>query len=183
MEERVTSELSGDLKRVMVSVMTGRRPENTGVDPVKARSQAQELVNAGVAQWGTDEVAFISVLCCNSYEQVRAICYEYKQITGRSIMDDIASEMSGDLKKALTALVKSMFNTPMFYAERLREAMEGIGCDKKSLIRIVVSRCEIDLAHIREEYMKVYGKTLEAAIKSETSGDLQTALQVIVRQN
>lgn len=183
LEKQVESELSGDLKRVMVSVMSANRPENVIVNPEKARAQAQELVNAGAACWGTDEVAFVSILCCNSFEQVRAVCYEYKALTGRDIMQDIESEMSGDTKRAMLAIVKSIFNTPLYYAECLRKAMKGVGCDKQALIRIIVSRCEIDLAFIREEYLKVFGVTLEKAIKSETSGDLETALLVIVRQN
>lgn len=39
--------------------------------------------------------------------------------------------------------------------------MKGIGTDDDTLIRIVVSRCEIDLANIKEEFQKLTGQTLE----------------------
>lgn len=52
MEDDVAGDLSGDLKRVMVALMTARRPENTGVDPGRAQRDANELKSAGVDKWG-----------------------------------------------------------------------------------------------------------------------------------
>jgi len=183
MSEDVAGDLSGDLKRVMIALMTCNRPEMTGVDPGRASQAAEELKEAGVAQWGTDEGAFIAVMCANSYEQLRAIFAEYQVISGHDIMDAIKNEMSGDLAVAILTMVKSIYNSPLFFAEKLYKAMKGMGTDDKTLVRIIVSRCEIDLAYIRSEYAKIYGKTLEAAVKDETSGDCQTALMTLIRQN
>lgn len=52
MEDDVGSDLSGHLKRVIVALMTARRPENTGVNLDKARQDARELLEGGVKQWG-----------------------------------------------------------------------------------------------------------------------------------
>ncbi|VDP37391.1 unnamed protein product [Soboliphyme baturini] len=43
--------------------------------------------------------------------------------------------------------------------------MKGIGTDDRTLIRIIVSRSEVDLALIRDEFFKMYGKSLESFIK------------------
>ncbi|XP_003745278.1 annexin A13 [Galendromus occidentalis] len=183
MEEEVCGDLSGHLKRMMSALMTARRPENTGIDIRKAQREAKELLDAGVNQWGTDEEAFIAVFCSNSFEQLRATFHEYRNLAGHDIMEAIERETSGDLKTAMLTIVKSVFNTHLYFAERLHKAMKGLGTDDTTLIRIIVSRCEIDLAHIRGEYMRVYESSLEHDIKKETSGDFQTALMVMVRQN
>lgn len=61
--------------------------------------------------------------------------------------------------------VRSVLNRPKYFADRLEVAMKGWGTDDSALIRIIVSRCEIDLANIKHEYEKIYGRTLLSAVK------------------
>jgi annexin A7/11 len=61
--------------------------------------------------------------------------------------------------------------------------MKGAGTGDKTLIRIIVSRSEIDLGAIKREFQAIYHKTLESAVKSETGGDYEKALVSILEGN
>lgn len=43
--------------------------------------------------------------------------------------------------------------------------MDGIGTDDTTLIRIIVSRSEIDLGNIKQEFERLYDRTLYSAVK------------------
>ena len=55
-------------------------------------------------------------------------------------------------------------NRPAFFASRLKRAMKGPGTNDKDLIRLLVSRAEIDLGNVKDEYLKMFGKPLEKDI-------------------
>ena len=52
-----------------------------------------------------------------------------------------------------------------YYADCLYDSMQGAGTDDKTLIRIVVSRSELDLGAIKAKYLEKYGKTLDHSIE------------------
>ncbi|KAJ0057657.1 hypothetical protein NL108_011609, partial [Boleophthalmus pectinirostris] len=64
----------------------------------------------------------------------------------------------------LCVTVKVCWNTPAFFAEKLHEAMKGHGTCEKSLIRVLVSRSEVDLRKIVEEYYSMYDRHLQEDI-------------------
>lgn len=43
--------------------------------------------------------------------------------------------------------------------------MDGAGTDDSALIRIIVSRSEIDLGNIKDEYERAYNRTLLSRVK------------------
>ncbi|KAF9423822.1 hypothetical protein HW555_000880 [Spodoptera exigua] len=168
--EHMCSETSGDFRRLLTLIVTsstrqGARDEEVGVDPEKAREDAQALFDAGEAKWGTDEEVFNRILAHESFAQLSQIFEEYKNISGRTIEQAIKAEIGGELKDALSAIVECVESAAAWFATRLRKAMQGLGTDDRTLIRIIVSRSEIDLGAIKAEYERLYDKTLESEIR------------------
>lgn len=178
--EHLCSETSGDFRRLLTLVVTGVRNANTDVHPERARESAEMLYNAGEGKLGTDEEVFNKILAHECFQQLRLIFEEYKSISGRTIEQALRDEVSGELKDAMLAIVECVQSPAAFFAKRLHDAMAGAGTDDRTLIRIIVSRSEIDLGSIKREYERIYDKTLESAVKNETSGDYKRALVALI---
>ena len=135
------------------------------------------LYQAGEAKWGTDESRFNVILASRSVPQLRITFDEYDRVSHKKSLEKaISSEMSGDLKEGMLRVVKCARSKPAYFAERLYKSMKGLGTDDRTLIRVVVSRCEVDMVQIKQEFQKAYGKTLESFIKDDCSGDYKKIL-------
>ncbi|CAN8205678.1 unnamed protein product [Coccothraustes coccothraustes] len=176
LEDDIVSDTSSMFRRVLVSLATGNRDEGTFVDEALAQQDAQALYEAGEKKWGTDEVQFMSILCTRNRCHLLRVFDVYRVIANKDITDSIKSEMSGDLEDALLAVVKCMRNKPAYFAERLYKSMKGLGTDDSTLIRVMVSRAEIDMLYIRREFLAMYGKSLHSFIKGDCSGDYRKVL-------
>ncbi|XP_023161958.2 annexin B10 isoform X1 [Drosophila hydei] len=180
--EQMCSETSGFFRRLLTLIVTGvRDPLNTPVDPDLAKDQASQLFAAGEAKLGTDEEVFNRIMSHASFPQLRLVFEEYKELTGQTIEQAIKHEMADELHEAMMAIVECVQSPAAFFANRLYKAMDGAGTDDDTLIRIIVSRSEIDLATIKQEFERIYNRTLHSAIEdSETSGDYKRALTALL---
>jgi len=57
--------------------------------------------------------------------------------------------------------VKCVKHRASFFAEQLYKSMKGLGTDDSRLIRLIVTRCEIDIGEIKNEFLQQYGESLE----------------------
>ncbi|CAN0065410.1 unnamed protein product [Lampetra planeri] len=183
LEKDIKSDTSGHFKRLLISMCQGNRDESPSVDLALALSDAQKLQSSGEGKLGTDESAFNMILAVRSFPQLQATFQEYIKLSQRDIINTIDREFSGNVKDGLKAIVQCAKNRPVFFAERLFEAMKGAGTDDSTLIRIVTSRSEIDLVNVKHAFLEKYNKTLYKMMEGDTSGDYKRMLQAIVGQN
>jgi len=183
LEKDCVSETSGHFKRLLVSMCQGNRDENQTVDIEKAKKEAMDLFQAGEKKWGTDESRFNVVLASRSYPQLRATFDEYVKVSQRDLLNSIDREMSGDLKAGFKCIVQCAKNAPEYFADRLWKSMKGVGTDDSLLIRIVVSRSEVDLVEIKQSFLQKYHKTLYKMIEGDCSGDYKKLLLALVKMN
>lgn len=61
--------------------------------------------------------------------------------------------------------------------------MQGLGTRDRDLIRLIVSRSEIDLGDIKAAFERMYGKTLLSYVSGDTSGDYKHGLYAIMGES
>ncbi|KAK3868404.1 hypothetical protein Pcinc_026207 [Petrolisthes cinctipes] len=175
LEEALSGDVSGDFGRLLISMCACSRDEQN-CDPALANNLAQQLYKAGEGKLGTNEGEFNRILASYSYPLLRCVFEEYKKIKGKTFGQAIDSELSGDLKIGMKAVYLSIENRSAYFARELHDSMAGMGTKDRALIRLVVSRAEIDMGNIKQEYQKLFNKPLEKAIKDDTSGDIKKLL-------
>ncbi|CAG0888112.1 unnamed protein product, partial [Darwinula stevensoni] len=201
LESRVNGELSGTYKKVILSILAGQRDQSTWVDESRVMQDVsvivffffticpvtpcfklfvlvslKELVSAGVGKWGTDESVFNMIICNRSYAHLQRISQQYIRQTGRNLTDDISREFSGHAKAALIAIVQTALDAPLFFAQKIHDALKGLGTKDNVVIRVLVTRSEIDLEDIKQRYVAMYKCSLVDAIRKDTSGDYEKVL-------
>ncbi|XP_031556011.1 annexin-B12-like isoform X2 [Actinia tenebrosa] len=183
MEKDIAGDTSGHFKKFLISLAQAYREETDQVDIHKARASAEALYKAGEGRWGTDEAKFNSVLASKSFPQLRAVFDEYSKICKYDIEESIRREMSGDLKDGMVSIVQVVRNAPGFFAQKLYKSMKGLGTDDKALIRVVVTRSEIDILDIKDEFAKQYGQSLAQFIADDTKGNYKRILLQLIGES
>ncbi|KAM4707744.1 annexin A5 [Discoglossus pictus] len=179
LEDSITSDTSGYFQRMLVVLVQANRDPDSKVNDGLVDQDAQDLFKAGELKWGTDEEKFITILGTRSVAHLRKVFDRYMTISGYQIEESIGRETSGHLENLLLAIVKSVRSVPGYFAETLYKAMKGAGTDDCTMIRVMVSRSEIDMLDIRQEFRKSFGKSLYQMIKGDTSGDYRNTLLML----
>ncbi len=176
----VESETSGHFRRVLVAMLQCQRHElDYPLNLPELQMEAQRLYQAGAARWGTDESVFTRIFATRSPLEIATIAQNYKQLSGIDLYTSLQKEFSGNVEKLLKAIFYASINPAEWFATRVRNALEGAGTKDKQLMRIIISRAEIDLREIKQAYFRLYNRDMVADIRSDTSGDYRKILTAI----
>jgi len=180
LEYNVVIETTGDFQVLLGNLVKGNRDETNRTNHADAVLKANKLYEAGVKKFGTDESVFNEIISKENYAQLNLIFEEYRKLTKHDIEHAIDQEFSGDIKQGLLAVVKCARCKAAYFANVLNKALHGSKCDHKTLIRVLVSRCDKDLATIKQEYQRQYANSLEAAIDGDTTGKYKDAMLLLL---
>jgi len=179
LEEEIEDELSGDLKRLMVSLLAAGKSDDETVNTEKCDNDVKNLYEAGEGQWGTDETLFNKIFALRSPAEIRYINKAYSKYCGKTLYEVISDEFSGDIKKALKTILHCTVNPTDYFAEQIKKSVKGMGTDEDKLTRIFIRRDEVDMNQIKKVYFEKYQLTLYQEIQDECSGDYKKILLLI----
>ncbi|KAF7217732.1 annexin A1 isoform X1 [Nothobranchius furzeri] len=176
LERAIKDETSGDFTQALLSMLSAKKDESTVVDMELARKDAQILFEAAETSRKVNVSTFINILTTRSGPQLSKTFQNYAAISDITLPKALQMDLKGDIEECLIDIVKCAWNTPAFFAEKLCHAMKGVGTRDRTLIRILVSRSEVDLKKIVEEYQAMFGRSLQDDIVADTKGEYQKVL-------
>ncbi|KAL3073571.1 hypothetical protein niasHS_017138 [Heterodera schachtii] len=182
LEEDIKAKTKGSFQNLLVSLLSCSREESATASIVLAHD-AMKLFREGEGRRGVNAVVFNQVLATRSFAQLRETFEFYRQAAHHEIEKGIEQEFSGHNEAGFLALIKYVRNASGFFADLLFNSMKGLGTRDSDLIRLVISRSEIDLADIKHAFHTLHKKSLEEAIKGDTSGAYRNALLALVKGN
>ncbi|XP_076464205.1 uncharacterized protein LOC143296253 [Babylonia areolata] len=180
LDSAIKGDTSGGFADLLLGLSKGERDQGTSVSEKEAKEDAQKLFKDKKKKLDMKDETFKQLMIKKNKEQAKATFAEYKKLSGKSMEQAIKDASSGDEEDGYVALLGAMDDPVTFYADSLQKAFKGMGTNDDQLIRIVISRSEVDLPAIKAKFQKRHGRSLRDAIESETSGDYRKALIKIV---
>lgn len=129
-----------------------------------AMCDAKTLFEAIESGKTVDEKTIISLLSQRNTGQLRAILDSYKRLYGYEFSRSIKQTKCGHFGKQLRIAIRCVRNPEKFFAKQLRMTNAGA---REVLIRIIVTRAEIDIKEINKVFMSKNGASIENVVKRE----------------
>ncbi len=171
LEEDIKKEVHGTLQNILISLLQCNRSTNESPNSKEIGKIAQEIYDAGEGKFWKDASVFTKYLTKLSHKELICLNQEYNYIAKHTILQAIDKEFIGDNKKAFRAIVYANLLPSEYFASRVNDAIKGIGTKDHLLMRILITRDEIDMPQIKECYKKLYGVSMLEAIKKDISGN------------
>ncbi|XP_075468031.1 annexin A10 isoform X1 [Ascaphus truei] len=178
LDQDIYAETSGHFRDALINLVQGMREEGYA-DPGVAAQDAMVLWEACQRRTGEHKNMMQMILCNKSYQQLWMVFQEFQNISGQDIAATISECYDGYFQQLLLAIVSCVRDKPSYFAYRLYSAIHDFGFHNKTVIRILISRSEIDMMNIRQRYKERYGKSLFHDIKNFASGHYEKALLAI----
>ena len=176
LEKDIQGDTSGTYRQLLVALLQGGRSENPYPNEKECKKICEELYNGGEATKGTDNDLFIKYFANKSPAELAMVSQLYHKKYNKSLLDVIEKEFSGDVKVLFSTLLKALVKPAEYFATRVNKAVKGWGTNNNLLIRILVTRDEIDMPQIKKCYKELYKKDMLEDIKDDTSGDYRELL-------
>ncbi|CAH2043421.1 unnamed protein product [Thlaspi arvense] len=179
LEEDVAQHTSGDLRKLLLPLVSTFRYEGDEVNMMLARSEAK-LLHEKVSEKAFNDDDFIRILTTRSKAQLRATLNHYNNEYGNAINKNLKEASDDEYLKLLRAAITCLTYPEKHFEKVLRLAINKMGTDEWGLTRVVTTRTEVDMERIKEEYQRRNSIPLDRAIAKDTSGDYEDMLVALL---
>ena len=117
----------------------------------------------------------------SSWHELSAVSREYYKLSGETMINGIDKNFKGDSKELLKTVLYSIISPSEYFATRIKKTIEGFGTDNKTLIRILITRYEVDMNTIKKYYKLFYQKDMVEDVKNDISGEYQKLMIELIK--
>ena len=178
--ELIKSETSGHLQKILITLLQADRPCNIIPNEQVCAESAKRLYDSQNGKKDNLYNSFVYVFTQKSREELALICKIYYNIYNRTLLEVVESSFSCNGRRVLKAIIYSLLSPSEYFAYRINKALKGFITNDNTLIRILVSRDEIDSDRIKRYYYQLYGITLYEHVNQKTSGDYKNLLLSLI---
>ncbi|CAA2983478.1 annexin D2-like [Olea europaea subsp. europaea] len=179
LEEDVAYHTTGDFRKLLVPLVSAFRYEGDEVNMMLAKSEAK-LLHEKISEKAYNDEELIRILTTRSKAQLNATLNQYNNHFGNAINKDLKADTNDEYLTLLRATIKCLTCPDKYFEKTLRLAINKMGTDEWALTRVVVTRAEVDMQRIKEEYHKRNSVPLDRAIAVDTSGDYEKMLLALI---
>ena len=165
----------GAIGKNLLNLFTTQRKSNSKPNKKECQKYANKLCEnkKGPNDWVEDENLFKEIFIERSPEEIILIARYYLKITGTNLLEAIEKNAKGLNKNLLKEILYNNIMPHELYAEKINLAIRGLGTNEENLTRVLVSRCELDMAAMRDIYQTKYKATMKEDIIDDTSNSYQ----------
>ena len=171
----IEDDTSGNFRKILVSLLEAKRPENSQINLEDCEKCAKLLAESTESKKGDADI-YTKIFTEKSKNEFIRIAQIYFKLTKKTLIQGVEKEFSGDSKEALIGIIYAMISPAEYFAKKVYKAVKGLGTDNNTLIRIIITRDEKDMPQIKQFYKQLYKKDMLEAIKDDTSGNYQKIL-------
>ncbi|MXQ96530.1 hypothetical protein E5288_WYG002726 [Bos mutus] len=167
--EDIKSETRGILRDLLLALAKGGREAYTGI--IDYNLAAQDIQALKQAEGPSTERTWVLVFTQRNPEHLVRVLNQYQWYTGHELEKTVRARFHGAACVALLNLASVIRNTPLYFADKLHQALQETEPNYQALMRILISRSETDLLSIRAEFRKKFGKSLYSSLQDAVKGD------------
>ncbi|CAB3396549.1 unnamed protein product [Caenorhabditis bovis] len=186
LEKDIPYKVEGVVGRMLAMLLCNNREESLGkrVDEELVEKHALIIAAASIEDIAKNVQLFEELFIGHSWKHIGLVFDRVDELRKDSL--DIETiirknkNIHSEIRRILLTMVRASRNTQLYFAEQLHNALSLDRPDHATIIRICVTRSEIDLYDISEEYKRKYQRSLENDLTQTCSGDYMRLVTALV---
>ena len=145
----IENDTSGFFRQILKRLLEANRSNNTFPDEKESENCARQIFDSTTQKKEVLQQTFINIFTQKSRQELASISKVYFKWYSKTLFEVIEKLFSGDSKRILKAIVYALLSPSEYFAYRINKAIKGLGTNDTILIRVLVSRDEIDIGRIK----------------------------------